>query len=70
MTAHAATTTRAAAPWWDVDRSLRTRLVAAAMLAVAIAVSGVVVVAYVAVRHELRRPLDAQLRRQTVGLQR
>ena len=56
--------------WWDLDRSLRSRLVAAAMVAVVVAVSGVIVVAYVAVRHELRRPLDAQLRRQTVTLQR
>lgn len=58
------------APWWDVDRSLRTRLVAAALAAVAIAVSGVVVAAYAAVRHELQRPLEVQLRRQTRNLQR
>jgi two-component system sensor histidine kinase MprB len=60
----------AAPAWWDLGRSLRSRLVAAAMLAVVVAVSGVVVVAYVAVRHELRRPLDTQLRRQTATLQR
>ena len=56
--------------WWDLDRSLRTRLVAAAMAAVVVAVAGVAIVAYAAVRHELRKPLDAQLRRQTVQLQR
>jgi two-component system sensor histidine kinase MprB len=55
--------------WWDLDRSLRSRLVAAAMAAVFVAVSGVVLVAYAAVRHELRRPLDAQLRAQTATLQ-
>jgi two-component system sensor histidine kinase MprB len=56
--------------WWDLDRSLRTRLVAASMLAVVVALSGVIVVAYAAVRHELRRPLETQLRKQTVTLQR
>ncbi len=56
--------------WWDIDRSLRSRLVAVAMLATVIAVSGVIGVAYVAVRHELRGQLDAELRRQTVSLQR
>ncbi|HWL36974.1 MAG TPA: HAMP domain-containing sensor histidine kinase [Frankiaceae bacterium] len=61
--------TAAAPAWWDLGHSLRSRLVAAAMLAVVVAVSGVVMVAYVAVRHELRRPLDAQLRRQTATLQ-
>jgi len=58
------------APWWDLARSLRSRLVAVAALAVAVAVAGVVMVAYAAVRHELRSPLDAQLREQTVALQR
>ena len=58
------------APWWALDRSLRSRLVAAAMVAVVFAVSGVVVVAYAAVRHELRRPLEQQLRRQSLDLRR
>ena len=58
------------APWWDLDRSLRSRLVAVAALAVALAVSGVAGVAYAAVRHELRSPLDTQLREQSVELQR
>jgi two-component system sensor histidine kinase MprB len=57
-------------PWWDLDRSLRSRLVAVVALAVAIAVTGVVVVSFVAVRRELRSPIDAQLRRQTATLQR
>jgi two-component system, OmpR family, sensor histidine kinase MprB len=54
--------------WWDLDRSLRSRLVAAAMLAAVISVSGVIGVAYVAVRHELRGQLDSQLRRESVLL--
>jgi two-component system sensor histidine kinase MprB len=58
------------APWWDLDRSLRSRIVAAAALAVAVAVTGVVVVGYAAVRRELRGPIDASLRRQTQVLQR
>lgn len=58
------------APWWHLDRSLRSRLVAVATLAVVLAVSGVVVVAYAVVSRELRGPLDAQLRRQSVELQR
>ena len=58
------------APWWDLRRSLRSRLVAVAALAVVVAVGGVVGVAYAAVRHELRAPLDAQLREQTESLQR
>lgn len=60
----------AEAPWWDLDRSLRSRIVAVAALAVAVAVLGVAVVGYGAVRRELRGPLDAQLRRQTAVLQR
>ncbi|HVF03834.1 MAG TPA: HAMP domain-containing sensor histidine kinase [Frankiaceae bacterium] len=56
------------APWWALDRSLRSRLVAAAMAAVVLAITGVVGVAYAAVRHELRRPLEQQLRRQTLDL--
>jgi two-component system sensor histidine kinase MprB len=56
--------------WWDLDRSLRSRLVATAMLAAVIAVSGVSGVAYVAVRHELRGQLDRELRRQALSLQR
>jgi two-component system sensor histidine kinase MprB len=59
-----------AAPWWDLDRSLRSRLVAASMLAVVVAVSGVVGVAFLTVRRELRAPLENQLRRQTVTVQR
>ena len=59
-----------AVPWWHLDRSLRSRLVAVATLAVVIAVSGVVAVAYAAVRHELRQPLDAQLHRQAQELRR
>ena len=55
-------------PWWNLGRSLRSRMVAAAMVAVVVAVSGVVFVAYAAVRVELRRPLEEQLRRQTVVL--
>jgi two-component system sensor histidine kinase MprB len=46
------------------DRPLRTRLVAVAALTVAVAVSGVMVVAYVIVRHELIGQLDRQLRSQ------
>jgi two-component system sensor histidine kinase MprB len=57
-------------PWWDLGRSLRSRLVAVAALAVAVAVAGVVGVAYASVRHELRSPLDAQLREQATSLQR
>jgi two-component system sensor histidine kinase MprB len=60
----------AEAPWWDLARSLRSRLVAVAALAVAVAVAGVVMVAYAAVRHELRSPLDTQLKEQTLALQR
>ena len=56
------------APWWALGRSLRARLVAAAMVAVVFAVSGVVGVAFAAVRHELRRPIEEQLRRQTKSL--
>lgn len=59
----------AAPPWWDLDRSLRSRLVAVAMLATAVAVSGVIGVSYVAVRHELRGQLDKQLKRQAVLLE-
>ncbi|HEX8001695.1 MAG TPA: HAMP domain-containing sensor histidine kinase [Mycobacteriales bacterium] len=58
------------APWWDLARSLRSRLVAVAALAVAVAVAGVVGIAYAAVRHELRAPLDSQLRSQAGSLQR
>ena len=56
--------------WWDIDRSLRSRLVAAAMVAVVVAVAGVVFAGYAAVRHELLSPLEAQLRSQTKTLQR
>jgi two-component system sensor histidine kinase MprB len=63
-------TARPAAPWWNLDRSLRSRLVAVAMLAVVVAVSGVVGVAFLTVRRELRAPLETQLRRQTLNLQR
>jgi two-component system sensor histidine kinase MprB len=59
-----------ASPWWAPDRSLRTRLVAVVLLAVTVAVSGVVMVAFFAVRRELAAPLDRQLRRQTADLQR
>ena len=55
--------------WWDLDRSLRSRLVAAALAAVVVAVAGVTLVAYASVRHELRRPLETELRRQTRDLQ-
>jgi two-component system sensor histidine kinase MprB len=57
------------APWWDLDRSLRSRLVAVAALAVAVAVSGVVGVAYVAVRRELNGSVENQLRRNALDLQ-
>jgi two-component system, OmpR family, sensor histidine kinase MprB len=49
--------------WWR-DRPLRGRLVAAAALAVAVAVGGVVGVAYVTVRHELVGHVDTQLQHQ------
>jgi two-component system sensor histidine kinase MprB len=55
--------------WWDLDRSLRSRLVAVAALAVAVAVAGVVAVGYVAVRREVNGTIDSQLRRQTFDLQ-
>jgi two-component system sensor histidine kinase MprB len=57
------------APWWDLDRSLRARLTAIVALAVAVAIAGVVGVAYVAVRRELGGAVETQLRRQTVDLQ-
>jgi two-component system sensor histidine kinase MprB len=57
-------------PWWDVDRSLRARLIAVAALAVAVAVAGVAGVAYVAVRRELRGGIETQLRRHTLDLRR
>lgn len=57
-------------PWWDLSRSLRSRLVAVAALAVAVAVAGVVGVAYAAVRREVRAPLDGQLRTHTASLRR
>jgi two-component system sensor histidine kinase MprB len=56
--------------WWDVDRSLRSRLVAVAALAVAVAVGAVVAVGFLAVRRELNGAVETQLRRQTVDLQR
>ncbi|HVB27978.1 MAG TPA: HAMP domain-containing sensor histidine kinase [Mycobacteriales bacterium] len=55
--------------WW-ANRPLRSRLVAAAALAVAVALSGVVGVAYVLVRHELLGQLDGQLQRQAGELRR
>ena len=54
--------------WWR-DRPLRVRLVAAAALAVAVAVSGVVGVAFVSVRHELVGHVDRELRHQADELQ-
>jgi two-component system sensor histidine kinase MprB len=54
--------------WWDLSRSLRSRLVAVAALAVAVALAGVVGVAYAAVRREVRNPLDEQLRAHVASL--
>ncbi|MFL6138744.1 MAG: sensor histidine kinase [Frankiaceae bacterium] len=54
--------------WWG-DRPLRVRLVAAAALAVAAALVGVVGVAYVTVRHELVGHVDSELRHQADELQ-
>lgn len=46
------------------DLPLRTRLTSAAAIAATLAIVGVVAVAYIAVRHELRGQIDSQLRRQ------
>lgn len=56
------------ARWWQ-DRPLRVRLVVAAGLAVAVALSGVVAVAFVAVRHELVSHVEGELRHQAQTLQ-
>ncbi|MDQ1710843.1 MAG: two-component system, OmpR family, sensor histidine kinase MprB [Frankiaceae bacterium] len=56
------------APWWALGRSLRSRLVAVVVLAVVVAVSGVVGVAFLTVRRELRAPLESQLRSQSAAL--
>jgi two-component system sensor histidine kinase MprB len=59
--------------WHDVERRwrglpLRTRLTTVAALAATIAITAVIAVAYVAVRHELRSQIDNQLRRQSTEI--
>jgi two-component system sensor histidine kinase MprB len=59
--------------WDDLDRRwrdlpLRTRLTTAAALAATVAITAVIAVAYVAVRHELRSQIDHQLRRQSTEI--